>query len=89
MTGLARSVTRFARKATPKELPKDPLVDKTGDAALKTRFGPKIPVADEGPVIPLPDEEALSLARRRRRSRRQGARAATALTAGGDDEAVG
>lgn len=89
MTGLGRSVTRFARKATPKELPKDPGTDKAGDAALKTRFGPKIPQPEQGPVIPLPDEEALGRARRRQRSRRRGGRAATALTMGGDEETVG
>lgn len=87
MTGFARSVTRFARKATPKELPKDPGTDAVGDKALKTHFGPKIPT-DDGPVIPLPDEDALGLARRRARSRRKGARAATVLS-GGDDETLG
>lgn len=88
MTGIARSATRFARKATPKELPKDPGTEAAGDAALKTRFGPRLPTADEGPVIPLPDEDALSLARKRARSRRRGARASTVLS-GGDDDTVG
>lgn len=53
------------------------------------RFSPKAPdPAEAAPVIPLPDEDALSLARRRQRSRRRGSRAATVLT-GGDQETVG
>lgn len=86
MTGLGRSITKFTRKATPKELPKDPGTEKAGDAVLKTRFGPKIPAADEGPVIPLPDEDALSRARRRKS--RRGTRATTVLS-GGDEESLG
>lgn len=87
MTGFARSVTRFARKATPKELPKDYGTDKAGDAALKTHFAPRIP-QDNTPVVPLPDEEALGRARRRSSSRRRGARAATVLS-GGDEDSYG
>lgn len=87
MTGLARSVGRFNRKVLPKEV-QNPLDRKIDKKVQKLRFGPRIPQADDGPVVPLPDEEALDLARRRSRSRRRGARAATVLT-GGEDDTVG
>ncbi len=85
MTGLIRSVGRTNMKVLPKEVqsPLDRYIDKK---AQKVRFGPKTP--EPAPVVPLPDEEALGRATRRRRSRRVGSRASTALT-GGDNEPVG
>ena len=49
-------------------------------------FSPRLP--KENPVVPLPDEDAIDVARRRRRSRRQGSRASTVLT-GGEPDPVG
>lgn len=89
MTGLGRSIKKPINKVTPKELRKaDPINSYFDKAVDKTHFSPRIPKADEGPVIPLPDEEALSFARRRQRSRRRGARASTVLS-GGDDDTQG
>ena len=87
MTGLARSITRWTKKATPKELPKDPLIKKTEQKSLDTNFMPRPPIAPAEAVIPLPDEEEIVRARRRRRAGRTG-RAATVLT-GGDADTVG
>lgn len=86
MTGLGRSVAKFNKKTFGKT--RDPLAKKIDDVADSTHFAPRLKPADEGPVIPLPDEEALSLAKRRARSRRRGARAATVLS-GGDDDTLG
>ena len=87
MTGLLKTVGRVGHKVVPKEA--DPLSHEVIDPAVqKIRFGPKIPKQVDGPVIPLPDEEALDLAKRRARSRRRGARASTVLT-GGDEDTVG
>lgn len=89
MTGLLRTGKRLGDKIAPKEIRKnDPLNKAVGKGVESIRFSPKIPTAQEGPVIPLPDEEALGQARRRQRSRRRGARASTVLT-GGEDDTLG
>lgn len=94
----ARSVSKGGKKITKATIPDEiefgiaDRLDK-GTTSLQKRgkqirLGPRLPQSDEGPVIPLPDEEALGLARRRSRSRRRGARASTVLT-GGEDDTLG
>jgi hypothetical protein len=90
MTGIGRSVNRAVKKYVPKEVRRaDPLSKPLEKGVAKTRFGPKIPQPAEEKIIPLPDEDALSVARRRRSARRQGSRASTVLSLGGDDDTVG
>jgi hypothetical protein len=90
-TRTAKAISTTGKRVLPKE--GDPfglnkkLVQNAehGDKkAGQIRFSPKAPPAPEDPVIPLPDEDALELARRRRRSRRSGSRANTVLSAGDD-----
>lgn len=89
MTGLLKTAKRVGDKVAPKEIrDRDPLDQAVSKGVKSLRFAPRLPVADQAAVVPLPDEEALAKATRRRRSRRAGARAATVLT-GGDNEAVG
>ncbi len=97
-TGSAKAISKAGVSADKRILPKE--IDfglnkdlaqnaRAGDKkAGQIRFSPKKPIAPEEPVIPLPDEEALAQARRRRRSRRLGARASTVLT-GGETDTVG
>lgn len=93
-TGTAKAISKAGKRILPKEgdvlgLNKK-LVQNAehGDKkAGQIHFSPRAPTVSE-PVIPLPDEEALDLARRRQRSRRRGARATTVLS-GGDADTVG
>lgn len=94
----ARTVSKGGKKITKATIPDeiefgiaDRLDKGTGSLQKRgkqIRFGPKALAPAEEPVIPLPDEQSLEQARRRRRSRRVGARAATVLS-GGDAETVG
>lgn len=80
------ALDKTIRKATPKELRSGPAgkLDKGVEGAWDS-LNPKMPVAQEDKVIPLPDEE--ELARVRRRKNRGGGRASTVLTS--DDEGLG
>lgn len=79
MTGLVRTYGKIIPKETTFGL---------SQKLRKVHFAPRIPTAPAEPVVPLPDEAALALERRRRRSRLAGSRAATML-AGGQEDNVG
>jgi hypothetical protein len=89
MTGLLKGANRYGAKVIPKEIrDHDPLNTEVTKGIKSLHFAPRLPKAATAPVVPLPDEDAIDLARRRRRSRRLGSRASTALS-GGDSDPVG
>lgn len=98
LTGLGRAVSKGGKKITKATIPNEVefgVADKLDAGAKEAekkarqiRLAPKALPPEQEAVIPLPDEEALSYARRRSRSRRQGGRAATVLS-GGDADTVG
>ena len=92
ISGLARAVSKGGKKLAKATIPKevefgiadklDSKTARTEKQARQIRFGPKALEPAREAVIPLPDEEALELARRRRSSRRRGSRASTVLSGG-------
>ena len=85
MTGIHKSLN----KVIPKEnrlLRANPIVKKVNKENMRTHesldstFNPELPVQDEGPVIPLPDEEEIKRQKRRSAAQRGGGRASTVFS---------
>lgn len=79
MSGIGKTV----KKIIPKELQKlDPVGTKINKEGIRTfeSINPKMPSAEAGPVIPMPDEDEIRRNKRRGQAARGGGRASTILT---------